>query len=260
MLTAVILTKNEALNLPRCLAAIPERYPVVIVDSGSTDGTIAIAKERGCAIYENPWPGFAEQRNFAIDQCGIATPWILFIDADEVYPETFYDWFDVEVSKTESIDVIMVPSILYLRGKRLNHAPGYPIYHPRLVRRETARFVRNHTGHGESVIDTCRVAHTDIPYEHFFYHGEIIQWMHKHIDKAAQEVRLQPTAGAVMTRRGRMSVWLGRSALRVMARFLYHFMFRGGFLDGLAGLEFALMFTWYEATIYMQEKADIGAR
>lgn len=260
MLTVVILTKNEALNLPRCLAAIPERYPIVIVDSGSTDGTIAIAKERGCAIYENPWPGFAEQRNFAISQCDITTPWILFIDADEVYPETFYDWFESEVSKTENIDVMMVPSILYLRGKRLDHAPGYPIYHPRLVRRETARFVRNHTGHGESVINTCRIAHAEIPYEHFFYHGEIIQWMHKHIDKAAQEVRLQPTAGAVMTRRGRLSVWLGRSALRVMARFLYHFMFRRGFLDGLAGLEFALMFTWYEATIYMQAKSGIEAR
>jgi len=259
MLTAVILTKNEARNLPRCLAAIPGRYPVVIVDSGSDDETIAIAREHGCAIYQNPWPGFAEQRNFAIDHCDIVTPWILFIDADEVYPGTFYAWFEADVATTESIDVVMVPSILYLRGKRLNHAPGYPIYHPRLVRRAAARFVRNHTGHGESVIDTCRLAHAEIPYEHFFYHGEIIAWMHKHIDKAAQEVCLRPTAGAVMTTRGRLSVWLGRSALRIMARFLYHFVLRGGFLDGRAGLEFALMFAWYEATIYMQAKAGLEA-
>lgn len=261
MLTAVILTKNEALNLPRCLAAIPDRYAIVIVDSGSTDATIAIAKEWACAIRHNPWPGFAEQRNFAIGQCGITTPWILFIDADEVYPEEFYDWFEAEVATANKpIDVMMVPSILYLREKRLNYAPGYPIYHPRLVRRETTRFVTNHTGHGESVVDTCRIAYAEIPYEHFFYHGEIIEWMHKHIGKAAHEVRLQPTTGAVMTKRGRLSVWLGRSAFRVLARFLYHFVFRGGFLDGLAGLEFALMFTWYEATIYLQAKAGIPAR
>ncbi|MGZ8153237.1 MAG: glycosyltransferase, partial [Methylovulum sp.] len=66
MLTVVILTKNEEANLPRCLASIPEYYPIVIVDSGSTDNTIAIARNSGCRIYTNPWPGFADQRNFAI--------------------------------------------------------------------------------------------------------------------------------------------------------------------------------------------------
>ena len=84
--------------------------------------------------------------------------------------------------------------------------------------------------------------------------------MHKHVDKAAQEVQLQRPTDAVMTNRGRFSVFLGRSWLRVFARFLYHYLFRGGFLDGVAGLEFALMFTWYEATIYLQAKAGISAR
>ncbi|MDD2801201.1 MAG: glycosyltransferase family 2 protein [Methylobacter sp.] len=260
MLTVVILTQNEESNLPRCLAAIPERYPIVIVDSGSTDKTIALAETRASRIYVNPWPGFAEQRNFAINQCAINTPWLLFIDADEIYPQAFYDRFDAELATSDSFDVLMVPSILYLRGKRLSHAPGYPIYHPRLVRRESTRFVRNHTGHGEAVVNTCRIGYSDIPYEHYFYHGEIIEWMHKHVDKAAQEVQLKPTTNAVMTTRGRLSVLLGRSWLRVLARFLYHFVFRGGFLDGAAGLEFALMFTWYEATIYLQAKAGQQAR
>lgn len=260
MLTVVILTKNEEANLPRCLAAIPERYPIVIVDSGSTDSTIATANTRASRIYINPWPGFAEQRNFAINQCEINTPWLLFIDADEIYPQAFYDRFEAELAASDTFDVLMVPSILYLRGKRLSHAPGYPIYHPRLVRRASTRFVRNHTGHGEAVVNTCRIGYSDIPYEHYFYHGEIIEWMHKHVDKAAQEVQLKPTTNAVMTTRGRLSVLLGRSWLRVLARFLYHFVLRGGFLDGAAGLEFALMFTWYEATIYLQAKAGQQAR
>jgi len=84
--------------------------------------------------------------------------------------------------------------------------------------------------------------------------------MHKHVDKAAQEVLLQPPVDAVMTARGRLSVLLGRSWLRVLARFFYHYLFRGGFLDGIAGLEFALMFAWYEATIYLQAKAGMPAR
>jgi glycosyltransferase involved in cell wall biosynthesis len=260
MLTVVILTKNEAANLPRCLAAIPERYPIVLVDSGSTDDTIAIARARGCQIFTNSWPGFAEQRNYAIQHCGITTPWLLFVDADEIYPQSFYDEFETQLAASEAIDVLMVPSILYLRGKRLNHAPGYPIYHPRLVRRETVRFVRNHTGHGEAVVDSCQIGYSGIAYAHYFYHGEIIEWMHKHIDKAAQEVQIQPTTGAVLTTRGRISVLLGRSWLRIFARFLYHFIFRGGFLDGAAGLEFALMFTWYEASIYVQAKSGMQTR
>lgn len=258
MLTIAILTKNEEANLPACLAAIPKQYPIVIVDSGSTDNTLAMAKGRACTIFHNPWPGFAEQRNFAIKQCNIMTPWILFIDADEIYPQAFYDEFESKWNANDSMDVLMVPSILYLRGKRLNHAPGYPIYHPRLVRRETTKFVQNHTGHGEAVINTCQMAYGSVPYEHYFYHGEIIEWMHKHVDKAAQEVRLQPTTDAVMTTRGRISVLLGRSWLRIIARFCYHFVFRGGFMDGYAGLEFALMFTWYEATIYVQAKSQQG--
>lgn len=260
MLTIVILTKNEEDNLPRCLDGIPNRYPIVIVDSGSTDRTISIAKERGCTVYENPWPGFAEQRNFALQRCNIKSRWILFVDADEIYPARFYNWFESQIAASDSIDVVMVPSILYLRGKRLDYAPGYPIYHPRLVRRDTAKFVTNHTGHGEAVLDTCRISYSPIPYDHYFYHGEIIEWMHKHVGKAAQEVRLHPTAGAVMTARGRLSVWLGRSVFRIFARFLYHFVLRRGFLDGAAGLEFALMFTWYEATIYLQAKADANRK
>lgn len=260
MLTIVILTKNEQANLPACLAAIPESYPVVVLDSGSTDDTVTIAQHRQCRVYSNPWSGFAEQRNFAINQCGINTPWILFVDADEIYPQAFYDAFESKWMSSAQFDVLMVPSILYLRGKRLSHAPGYPIYHPRLVRRETTRFVRNHTGHGEAVMNTCRIGYTDIPYDHYFYHGEIIEWMHKHVDKAAQEVKLQPTTDAVMTTRGRISVLLGRSWIRILARFCYHFLFRGGFLDGAAGLEFALMFTWYEATIYVQAKSSLQGR
>jgi len=250
MLTVVILTQNEAVNLPRCLAAIPARYPIVILDSGSSDDTLSIAKNRACRIYSNPWPGFAEQRNFALGQCDIDTPWLLFVDADEIYPAAFYDKFDAGQLAIDEIDVLMVPSILYLRDKRLNHAPGYPIYHPRLVRRETTRFVRNHTGHGEAVIDSCRVAYSDIAYEHYFYHGEIIEWMHKHVDHANREIRINKE-GIILNRRKWLSLKLGNSILRAPLRFIYHYVICRGFLDGRAGLEYSFMFAWYEATKYL---------
>jgi hypothetical protein len=80
--------------------------------------------------------------------------------------------------------------------------------------------------------------------------------MHKHIGKASMEVALKPTSGAKLTRRGRLSLLFGRSWLRIPARFAYHYLLRGGFRDGRAGFEFALMFAWYEATIYLQRIAN----
>jgi glycosyltransferase involved in cell wall biosynthesis len=255
-LSVVVLTMNEENKIGRCLEAISPRYPRIIVDSGSTDGTLRIAASHGCAIVANSWPGFAAQRNFALEQCGISTPWVLFVDADEIFPPRFFEWFEAELAALDAIDAVMVPSILYLRGRRLSHAPGYPIYHPRLVHKDRVRFLTNHTGHGEGVPEDCRVIRSDIPYDHYFYDGELLEWMHRHVEKAALEVRLQPTRGAAMTRRGRLSVLIGRSLLRIPARFLYHFVLRGGFLDGRAGLEFSLMFTWYEVTIYVQACAE----
>ena len=131
-LTAVVLTLNEELRLPNCLSNLSTLRRCVVVDSGSTDRTVDVAIEIGCDVYINPWQGFAKQRNWALANTGIDTDWVLFVDADEVYPLHFFEWFAKEVSGHSEIDAVMVPSYLFFRGRRLKFAPGYPIYHPRL--------------------------------------------------------------------------------------------------------------------------------
>ena len=138
MLT-VILTQNEQANLPACLAAIPERYPIVIVDTGSTDNTLAIANSRGLPNLYESMARFCRAAQLCHQSMRHRHAMAIVRRCrDEIYPQAFYDWFKSGMADAGSFDVLMVPSILYLRGKRLNHAPGYPIYHPRLVRRETA--------------------------------------------------------------------------------------------------------------------------
>lgn len=66
VVTVVILTKNEENTLGRCLEAIPSRYAVVVLDSGSTDQTLEIAQRYGCTIREHAWKGYAQQRNYAL--------------------------------------------------------------------------------------------------------------------------------------------------------------------------------------------------
>ena len=125
-LTIVILTLNEESKLPRCLDSISEQYPVMVVDSGSSDNTVSIAKERGCKVVSHKWCGFADQRNFALRNCAIDTSWVLFIDADEIFSSQFYDWAHKAITM-DDFDVAMIPSQLVFNGKPLRYAPGYQV-------------------------------------------------------------------------------------------------------------------------------------
>jgi glycosyltransferase involved in cell wall biosynthesis len=257
-LTIAILTRNEGRRLPGCLAAIPPRYPVVVVDSGSSDATLDIATQAGCRVFANAWAGFAAQRNFCLQSCGITSPWVLFVDADEVYPAAFYRWFEAEVagrSDRAPFEVAMVASRLIFKGRELRFAPGYPIYHPRLVRRGAVSFLPNQAGHGETVDAAARVITVDIPYRHAFYDGDLIGWMQKHIELGRQEIAAagpgKAARDAHWTLRARISQGLRHGFGRVLLRFLYHYVVRGGFRDGRAGFEYSAMYSWYEATKWL---------
>lgn len=253
-LTIVVLTKNEEADLPRCLDALPKKYPIVVVDSGSTDRTVEIARGRGCHIIYNAWPGFFQQRNFVIDNGGIATEWILFVDADEEFPDEFFDWFEKNKSQL-SYDCVFISSIWFLSGRPLKYAPGYPIYHPRLVRRGKVHFIANQFGTGETVPKSCAAKYIDIPYKHFFHNGSWFLWMKEHLFIAATIAiathNKKISHNATLTTRAKISMVFGHSVLRVPLRFFYHYIIARGFLDGRAGFEYSLMQSWLEATIYV---------
>ena len=83
-LTIIVLTKDEEANLPVLLASLQRlRATIVVVDSGSTDDTVAIAEAAGCTVLHHPWKNYAAQLNWAIDNVGITTPWVMRMDADE---------------------------------------------------------------------------------------------------------------------------------------------------------------------------------
>ncbi|HXC62838.1 MAG TPA: glycosyltransferase family 2 protein, partial [bacterium] len=73
--SVVILTKNEEANLPGCLESLRWAAQVVVVDSCSTDRTVALARKAGAEVHVNPWPGFTAQRNFGLSKC--RQPWVL---------------------------------------------------------------------------------------------------------------------------------------------------------------------------------------
>ncbi|MEJ0023484.1 MAG: glycosyltransferase family 2 protein [Alphaproteobacteria bacterium] len=243
----VILANHEERDLPMCLAGVPSGIGVTVIDSGSTDRTMDIAREHGAQVIEHPFEGFAAQRNFALAQANIQAEWIVFIDADEVFQKCFWDWAEKTLAAGDPpLDAVYVTSLLVLDGHVLKHAPAYPVYHSRFVRHGRAIFVDGDTSHNETILKDLRTGKVDAPYLHYFQAGVLLPWMEKHLGLAQEEVHEgQPTAG-IRTGRALLNKSVGNGPLKALLRFFYHYVFCLGFLDGKAGLRYSAMYSWYE--------------
>jgi len=253
-LQVVILTLNEAARLAGCVASVPPGVLIHVLDGGSTDGTVELARSLGCEVSTNSWPGFVGQRNHALEHCG-SREWVLFIDADETFPPGVFSELAQKINAPE-LACVFIPSLLVFRGRVLKHAPGYPVLHPRALRRSRVRFVPDAHGYGETVVVDGRVQKARTPYLHDWYQGGIHSWMVKHIGYAGLEAKAKARSSGVETPRSRLGRAAGRGLHRPLLRFAYHYIIRLGFLDGARGLEYSTMYAWYELTKYLLSKGS----
>lgn len=138
-LTATLITRNEEHNLPRALASLRVADEIVVVDAGSTDRTVEIARQHGARVLTHPWTSFAEQKNFAAAQA--SHNWILNLDADEVLsPELEVEIWEWKRQAPQAVAYRMPRKAHYL-GRWILHSGWYPDRKVRLYRRDRARFV-----------------------------------------------------------------------------------------------------------------------
>lgn len=185
--STLILTFNEEGNLPACLAALSWCDDIVVLDSGSTDKTIEIARRHGARILERPFDTFAAQRNFGLDAGSFRHDWVLHLDADEVLTPAFREHI-ASLAPMPAIDAWRVPSKTILFGRWLKHAGMYPTYQVRLGHRERLRFKQ--VGHGQREdLSSDRVATFPEPYLHYNFSHGMRRWLEKHIRYAQDEAR-----------------------------------------------------------------------
>jgi glycosyltransferase involved in cell wall biosynthesis len=136
MLSVIILTLNEEANLPLALASLRGLDPeIFVVDSGSTDHTLAIARAGGCRVVEHPFENYAVQRNWAFDHLPIRTPWTLCLDADERLTPELVDEINETLSRHDGpFAGYMLRKRTIFMGRWLRHGGQYPAYHLRLFR------------------------------------------------------------------------------------------------------------------------------
>lgn len=135
-----IITKNEAENLPRLLASLEPLNPaeIVVVDSGSTDDTVAITKANGARVIETDWPGHVAQKNRALEAC--EQPWILSLDADEPISQDLAESIrSLLIESTPEKDGYEISRRTWYLGDWLRHT-WYPEWRLRLVRKGQAQW------------------------------------------------------------------------------------------------------------------------
>src|SRR5713101_10106444 len=136
-LSVAIITRNAASQLERCLSSVAFADEVVVVDSGSTDGTVELAARHGAHMIRKDWPGFGAQKQFAVDDA--SHKWVLCVDAHESLSPELREAI-VEELKAPRGFVYAVARRNRFLGRWLRHGEGYPDWNVRLFRRDHARW------------------------------------------------------------------------------------------------------------------------
>lgn len=272
--SVLILTFNEAANLPACLDALSWCDDILVLDSGSSDESVGLAQSRGARVLFRPFDDFARQRNFGLENGNFRHDWVLHLDADEVVTPELAAALETLEARPE-IDAYRLPSRLMLYGCWLRYAGMYPTYQVRLGRRDVLRF--NQIGHGQREdLAPDRVSLLDEPYLHYSFARGMKAWLQRHIQYANDEadfILAQRAASAASAspalpsavraedataRRRAAKAWAVRLPLwsRPILRFFYVYFFRMGLRDGRAGFSYAIMLAVYEGmtTVLAYEK------
>lgn len=251
-LHVVTMARNEERDLPFCLAAVPAGIAHTIIDSGSKDATPDIARAAGATVVFNEFHGFAAQHNFGLTRAGVTAPWVLFVDADEAYTSEFWDWAEKWLAEDQPVDCVWISSFIILDGKVLKHAPGYPLWHPRLFRSGKPAFVVGDAGpDSEAVAPELRCIYIDKPYLHYWHSGPLQPWMEKHLRLAVADQSVDNATTGQKTLRMRVNRAIRTGMIKTFGRFFFHYVWSLGFLDGAAGYRYSMMYSWYEASKWL---------
>ncbi len=251
-LSVIIITFNEAANIEACLKSVSFADEVVVVDSGSTDGTVALARSLGATVHiTKDWPGFGLQKNRALELAHC--PWILSLDADERVSSELVAQIQ-HILEEDEVDVAFeIPRLTQFCGQWIRHCGWTPDYVLRLFRRNSAHF-SDDLVHERIVLLRGKSRRLKFPLFHYSYPTPSHYW--RKLEQYSQAWAQQRFA------RGQRTSML-RAALAGVVAFLRSYIFRLGILDGAMGFAVCTMqaqaaFGKYFALYCLNKKNDLS--
>jgi glycosyltransferase involved in cell wall biosynthesis len=227
-ISVALITLNEEVNLPRTLESVKPlvrdgQGEIIIVDSGSTDRTLDIARSFGAKIFSESWKGFAAQKNSAMEKA--SGDWVLQLDADEVLEAELTLELDHALDQSGNLVGYWIPRKNYFLGRWIKHGGFYPDPKLRLIRRGAGKF-EEYGAHPTIKVEgaTGRLKHALVHNAYPDLSG-YIDHMNSYSSSGAQVVVAQ----------GHRGFNLLNIVVRPKLTFVYNYIFRLGFLDGCEG-------------------------
>lgn len=237
-LSVILITKNEAHNIRTCLESVKWADEIIVVDSGSTDDTIAICREFTPRVYSHDWPGFGAQKNRALDYA--SKGWVLSLDADERVPPELRT--EIQSAMREGCqDAYEIPRLSSFCGRYIHHSGWRPDYVTRLFKRGAGRFSDDLVH--ERVIATGSTGRL---------RQSLLHESFRNTEELLAKINHYSTASALMLHKKNRTASLKKAVAHALWAFLRSYVLRAGFLDGREG--FMLAISTAEGTYYRYVK------
>ena len=232
-ISAVILTKNEEGNIAECLHGLNFCDEIIVVDDGSYDKTVEIARGLGAKVFARSLNGdFAGQRNFGLEKA--VNKWVLFIDADERVSKELKDEIEKEVSMLNNYYLgYLFKRDDYIFGKKLNFGETASVRLLRLARKSAGKWAR-------SVHEVWEVQGRTKTLKNPLKH-----YPHQTLREFIKDINFQSDLHALANQKEDKNSNLARIVFWPKGKFLYNYLFKLGFLDGTEGFVLALMMSFH---------------
>jgi len=279
--SVLVPVKNEHANMERCLSHLQWADEVFVVDSGSTDGTAAVATRLGATVVQFAFNGvYPKKKNWALETLPFRNEWVLIVDADEVIPPDLQQRIAEKVKNPDADGYSIHFTYMFL-GHQINHCGYASLWVLRLFRHRLGRYEKmpvtpgSKTGDNEAhehVILNGKAMRLPGSVLHYAY-PSIDAWVEKHNRYSNWEAELyerfvsggfrdgEKQIGRSRRLKRRVKALYLRLPFRYVLRFLYHYVLRLGFLDGRPGYVLCVLLGFYDflscAKVYERKESRV---
>jgi glycosyltransferase involved in cell wall biosynthesis len=232
-LTVTVITFNEAEHIAAALDSVAWADEIIVVDSGSTDGTAEIARPKATRVIVRDWPGYSAQKNFAADQA--ANDWVLSLDADERVTPALAQEIRSLLHRGPDAPGYRIKRVSFYLGRWIRTTDWYPDYQLRLYDRRAGRW------NGLRIHESFRLTRG----QPRLLSGEIEHYAYRNISHHLKKIDAYTTLIAEQLHEEGRRTSLVRMALHATFAFFRNYILRRGFLDGVPGLIVSALNSYY---------------